>query len=88
VVENDETALLLERKLFDLGLQVIWLNGKLPESALPLAVVTLFDAGFIVLLTDAADFTQWPMQVVHLSTDECRNPDRLMDKIHQLVAYR
>jgi sulfate adenylyltransferase large subunit len=88
VVESDEAALLLERKLFDLGHQVIWLYGKLTETALAPAVLALYNAGFVVLLSHAADFADWPMQVAHFSADELRNPDQLMDTIHRLLAFR
>jgi len=83
VVESHEAALFLERKLFAAGNQVIWLQGESNS-----AVLALYNAGFVVILSQAVELTDLPMEAIHLSKDRFQNPDQLMDTIHSLIAVR
>jgi len=87
VVESDEIALWLERKLFDLGIQAIWVDGKTPKPILLPTLITLYRAGYVVVLSAALDSTDWPLQIHRFSEDEGQNRDRLLNRIHQLISY-
>jgi sulfate adenylyltransferase large subunit len=88
LAENDETALWLERKLFDLTLQAIWLDGGTPEAILVPTITSLYQAGYVVVLATPLDSTGWPLQVIRFSGDDAQNLDLMADKIQQLIAIR
>jgi sulfate adenylyltransferase large subunit len=88
VVENDAIAVLLERKLFDLGIQAIWVqaaSGPVRQTE----VLRLYSAGAVVVLsttTDSVDLES--LYIIHLSTDDAKNPDLLGEQIRQYISLR
>jgi hypothetical protein len=88
VVENDQIALWLERQLFDLALQAIWVDGRIPEPILLQVLTNLYRAGYVVVLSTPLDATGWPLQVIQFSGDDAQNPERLTEKIQHLAAIR
>jgi len=88
VVESDETALLLERGLFDLGLQAVCVDAEMPALALKPATISLYDAGAVVILSGAPDLAGFAGLLLQFSGDECRNPETLVERIRQKVTDR
>jgi hypothetical protein len=88
LVENNEMAGLLERRLFDLGIQAIWLRRP-TEPIQQTEVLEFCNFGAVVILCKtpgSADFES--SYVLNLSIDDARNPDLMVERIRQYVSLR
>ena len=80
VVENDAIAVMLERKLFDLGLHAVWVRG--PASANQTEVLELYKSGALAILSkipDPANFES--AYVLYFSIDDASSPEQLAERI-------
>jgi sulfate adenylyltransferase large subunit len=82
-VENDETALFLERKLFDQGYQVLWLIGKTSDSDWSSAASFLSQAQYVVIVAGAPAGLS---QKIEYSWDSSLDLDLQLEKIRKLVT--
>ncbi len=81
VVESDETALMLERKLFDAGILAVWAEGETPARS-------LYESGAVVILSGVPELTGWAEGAVRFPEDEARNPHLLVERIRRMVGLR
>jgi bifunctional enzyme CysN/CysC len=88
VVESDETALLLERQLYDLGLQAMRIEGKTHDFALVPAVLSVYEMGAIVIVSRNPALTGWDGYIIQIKEDEAESPYLLAQRIRQLVDLR
>jgi len=85
VVENDEIAWLLERRLFDLGYQAIRVQEP-SAQARQTEVLALYNAGAVVILSATADtLSDAGAYVLHFSNDDAKNPKLLVERIRHYV---
>ena len=92
-VADRETLLFVERRLFDLGLQVIGIDAITPGSSRKPTVLSaghqaLYRAGYVIIHDSAFDLTDWPMQVLEIPWDSSQDPDIQLRTIQQLVNVR
>ena len=81
VVENNEIAMLLERKLFDLGLHAIWVPRPI-DPAPQTEVLALYNSGALVILSETPELVSIKSAyVIHLSIDDAKNPEFLVEQI-------
>jgi sulfate adenylyltransferase large subunit len=86
VVESDETALMLERKLFDLGLHAIWLRN--PASAGQTEVLAVYNSGAVVILAQTPTTPALAAaHVLHFSKDEAKNSQLLAERIRSMLSF-
>ncbi len=83
VVENDEIASALERRLFDAGLQAIWARGETPEI-----VNSLYRLGAVVIVSERIDLPVDGARVITLSEDQARDLDVQTQRILAFVSTR
>jgi hypothetical protein len=86
IVENDEIAWVLERRLFDLGIQAIRVQGP-SAQAWQTEVLAFYTYGAVVILSatpDSANFAT--AYVLHFSIDDAQNPGQLAERIRQYVS--
>ena len=88
VVETDELALWLERSLYDLGHQAIWMGGTTSETALRSALIALSRAGFVVILRGPVESGEWPLQIIQFKIDSYNNREGMLDEIRRLITLR
>jgi sulfate adenylyltransferase subunit 1 (EFTu-like GTPase family) len=88
IVENDEIAWMLERKLFDLGLQAIRVPGP-SAPAWQTQVLAFYHSGSVVILSATPDSPSFATAyILHFSIDDAKNPELLVERIRQYVSLR
>jgi sulfate adenylyltransferase large subunit len=88
IVENDEIAWVLERRLFDLGLQAIRVQ-RASTPAWQAEVLVVYNAGAVVILSATPDSVSFATAyTLHFSIDDAKNPDLLAERIRQYVSLR
>jgi sulfate adenylyltransferase large subunit len=88
VVANDEIAWVLERRLFDLGLQAIQVQSA-SSPAWQTEVLALYSAGAVVILSAAPDSASLTTaNVLRFSAEDAKNPELLAKRIQQYVFLR
>jgi len=86
VVENDAMAVMLERKLFDLGIQAIWVQAP-PGSLRQPEVLELYNSGAVAILVKTPDSASFASAyVIHFSVDDAHSPEQLAERIRQYVS--
>jgi len=88
VVENNEIAVMLERRLFDLGIHAISVQRSF-ESMRQTEVLALYNSGAVVILSATPDSASFESSyVVHLSIDNARTPELMVERIRHYISLR
>jgi sulfate adenylyltransferase large subunit len=81
VVENNEIAMLLERKLFDLGLHAIWVPTPI-DPAPQTGVLELYNSGALVIVSATPELASIKSAyVINLSIDDSKNMEFMVEQI-------
>ena len=84
IVQSDTSAMRLERKLFDSGLQAIWVRKESPEASVQGTALSLYRLGVVAIISEQLDLTIDESDVIRLTGDQ----DLEVERILRVVALR